>query len=288
MSGRACHRVIAAGAELAGDVSIGAYSIIGSARAPRRRHDRQPARRHRGHARRSVRAISIFQFASIGAEPQDLKYHGEDERADHRRRQSHPRVLHRCSPAPTGGGMLTSIGSGNLLMNYSHIAHDCILGDRNVVANGVQLGGHVTIEDGVVARRAGRHPPVRARRRVGASSAPGRWCRRMCRRSATPPATAPRCTVSTAVGLKRARLLRTRPSRCSSAPTASCSSQACAPASVAACPRRSATVCRRSSASSRSSRVPNAACAGRGEPAEGRGSEARASLDTCSSNPRDP
>ena len=63
--------------------------------------------------------------------------------------------------------MVTRVGNGNLLMNYSHIAHDCILGDRNVVANGVQLGGHVTIEDGVVlGALAGIHQFV-AHRRVG-------------------------------------------------------------------------------------------------------------------------
>ena len=103
----------------------------------------------------------IFQFASVGAEPQDLKYHGEDSALiigdDNRIRE-----FCTLQPGTEGGGMITRVGSGNLLMNYSHIAHDCILGDRVVVANGVQLGGHVTIEDGVVlGALAGIHQFVR-------------------------------------------------------------------------------------------------------------------------------
>src|SRR5262249_62088831 len=51
------------------------------------------------------------------------------------------------TPGTAGGGMITRLGDHNLVMNYSHIAHDCILGNHNIVANGVQLGGHVVIED---------------------------------------------------------------------------------------------------------------------------------------------
>jgi UDP-N-acetylglucosamine acyltransferase len=91
----------------------------------------------------------IFQFASIGAAPQDLKYHGEDSQLvigdDNRIRE-----FCTLQPGTEGGGMLTRVGHGNLLMNYAHIAHDCLLGDRIIVANGVQLGGHVGVADGAV------------------------------------------------------------------------------------------------------------------------------------------
>ena len=58
--------------------------------------------------------------------------------------------------------MITRIGSDNLLMAYSHVAHDCVLGDRIVLANGVQLGGHVQVEDyAVIGALAGIHQFVR-------------------------------------------------------------------------------------------------------------------------------
>lgn len=103
----------------------------------------------------------IFQFASIGAMPQDLKYQGEDSEL---RIGDDNRIREFCTlqPGTEGGGMLTRIGNGNLLMNYSHIAHDCLLGDHNTVANGVQLGGHVVIEHGaVLGALAGIHQFVR-------------------------------------------------------------------------------------------------------------------------------
>src|SRR5262249_55024421 len=55
------------------------------------------------------------------------------------------------NPGTTGGGMITRVGNHNLLMMYCHIAHDCILGDHNVIANGATLAGHVTLEDYVIA-----------------------------------------------------------------------------------------------------------------------------------------
>lgn len=91
----------------------------------------------------------IFQFAAIGAVPQDLKYRGEDSVLviGSRNQIREFATLH---PGTEGGGMVTRVGDDNLLMNYSHVAHDCILGHRNIVANGAQLGGHVVVEDFVV------------------------------------------------------------------------------------------------------------------------------------------
>jgi UDP-N-acetylglucosamine acyltransferase len=162
MSGAHIHptAIVAAGAELAPDVSIDAYAIIGSRVRLGAGTTVGPHVVVEGNTTIGARN-RIFQFASIGAEPQDLKYHGEDSALiigdDNRIRE-----FCTLQPGTEGGGMVTKIGNGNLLMNYSHIAHDCILGDRIVVANGVQLGGHVIIEDGaVLGALAGIHQFVR-------------------------------------------------------------------------------------------------------------------------------
>lgn len=130
------------------DVAVGAHSIVG----PRVRIGAGTAVGPHVviEGRTTIGARNrIFQFAALGAIPQDLKYRGEDSELligdDNRIREFC--TLH---PGTEGGGMVTRVGTGNLLMNYSHIAHDCVLGDHNVVANGVQLGGHVVIEHGVV------------------------------------------------------------------------------------------------------------------------------------------
>jgi UDP-N-acetylglucosamine acyltransferase len=91
----------------------------------------------------------IFQFASIGAEPQDLKYRGEPSRLeigdDNRIREF--TTLHRGTE---GGGMLTRIGNDVLLMNYVHIAHDCRVGDHSIIANSTELAGHCVLDEWVV------------------------------------------------------------------------------------------------------------------------------------------
>ena len=86
----------------------------------------------------------FYQFASIGEDPQDLKYDGEKtwlEIGDHNTIRE-ACSLHRGT-AQDGG--LTKIGSHNLLMVNTHIAHDCSIGDHNVLANNVGIAGHVTI-----------------------------------------------------------------------------------------------------------------------------------------------
>jgi len=91
----------------------------------------------------------IFQFASVGADPQDLKYHGEPSRLeigdDNRIREF--TTIHRGTE---GGGMLTRIGSQVLLMNYVHVAHDCFIGDHSIIANSTELAGHCVLEEWVV------------------------------------------------------------------------------------------------------------------------------------------
>jgi UDP-N-acetylglucosamine acyltransferase len=91
----------------------------------------------------------IFQFASVGAAPQDLKYRGEPSRLeigdDNRIREF--TTIHRGTE---GGGMLTRIGNDVLIMNYAHIAHDCHVGDHAIIANSTELAGHCVLEEWVV------------------------------------------------------------------------------------------------------------------------------------------
>jgi len=91
----------------------------------------------------------IFQFASIGAAPQDLKYKGEPSRLeigdDNRIREF--TTIHRGTE---GGGMVTRIGNHVLLMNYVHVAHDCAIGDHSIIANSTEIAGHCQLEEWVV------------------------------------------------------------------------------------------------------------------------------------------
>jgi UDP-N-acetylglucosamine acyltransferase len=91
----------------------------------------------------------IFQFASIGADPQDLKYRGEPSRLeigdDNKIREF--TTIHRGTE---GGGMVTRVGSGVLLMNYVHVAHDCQIGDHSIIANSTEIAGHCVLEEWVV------------------------------------------------------------------------------------------------------------------------------------------
>jgi UDP-N-acetylglucosamine acyltransferase len=91
----------------------------------------------------------IFQFASVGSVPQDLKYSGEDSSLIIGDRNL-IREYVTLQPGTASGKMETTIGSENLFMVSSHVAHDCIVGDRNVLANSVAVAGHVEIGNGVV------------------------------------------------------------------------------------------------------------------------------------------
>ncbi len=91
----------------------------------------------------------IFPFASIGTQPQDLKYKGENNSLEIGKNNM-IREYVTINPGTQGGGGKTIIGNNCLLMISSHIAHDCNVGNDVVIANNVPLGGHVTIEDSVV------------------------------------------------------------------------------------------------------------------------------------------
>ena len=91
----------------------------------------------------------IFPFASIGTQPQDLKFKNEKNTLIIGE-QNIIREYVTINPGTEGGGSKTEIGSNCLLMISSHIAHDCKIGNNVIIANNVPLGGHVTIEDSVV------------------------------------------------------------------------------------------------------------------------------------------
>ena len=88
----------------------------------------------------------IFQFATIGEDCQDLKYHGEKTRLEIGDENTFREgvTVHRGTVQDQG---LTRIGSHNLFMAYSHVAHDCVIGNYCIMANQATLGGHVTIGD---------------------------------------------------------------------------------------------------------------------------------------------
>ncbi len=88
----------------------------------------------------------IFQFASVGEDPQDLKYAGETTQL-HIGDNNIVREYATINRGTKDGGALTKIGSNNLLMAYIHIAHDCQIGDNTVFANGASLAGHVSVGD---------------------------------------------------------------------------------------------------------------------------------------------
>jgi UDP-N-acetylglucosamine acyltransferase len=88
----------------------------------------------------------FFPYSTAGVASQDLKYKGEraETRIGHRNRVREFVTIHRGTQ---GGGLVTAIGSDNLLMAYAHVAHDARIGDHVIMANGVTLAGHVSIGD---------------------------------------------------------------------------------------------------------------------------------------------
>ncbi|MAJ86179.1 MAG: acyl-[acyl-carrier-protein]--UDP-N-acetylglucosamine O-acyltransferase [Candidatus Pelagibacter sp.] len=95
------------------------------------------------------KGTKIFPFASIGTQPQDLKFEGEVNSLVIGENNI-IREYVTINPGTKGGGLKTEIGDNCLLMISSHIAHDCKIGNNVIIANNVPLGGHVTIEDSVI------------------------------------------------------------------------------------------------------------------------------------------
>ena len=114
----------------------------------------------------------IYPFASIGNDPQDLKFKGEDTKLEIGN-DNKIREYVTINTGTNGGGGLTKIGNNCLFMVSSHIAHDCTVGDNVILANSVPLGGHVCIEDNVII---GGNSAVQQFTRVGRSAMIGGMC----------------------------------------------------------------------------------------------------------------
>ena len=95
------------------------------------------------------KGTKIFPFASIGTQPQDLKFNNEKSILLIGENNT-IREYVTINPGTKGGGSKTTIGNNCLFMISSHVAHDCNIGNNVIIANNVPLGGHVTIEDSVV------------------------------------------------------------------------------------------------------------------------------------------
>ena len=135
-------------AELDSDVEIGPYSVIGAGVTIGKGSKIHSHASIQGRTRLGEHNV-VFPFATVGSVPQDLKYRGEPSELTIGDRNT-IREYVSLNPGTAGGGMITQVGDQNLLMMYCHIAHDCRVGSRNVIANGATLGGHVTIEDFVI------------------------------------------------------------------------------------------------------------------------------------------
>lgn len=137
--------IVEAGARIADSVDIGAYAIVGP-------HVEIGAGTRigshvviKGHTRIG-RNNRIFQFASLGEEPQDKKYAGEDTRLEIGDNNT-IREFCTFNCGTSQDAAVTRVGSENWVMAYVHIAHDCQVGDKTIFANGVQLAGHVHVDD---------------------------------------------------------------------------------------------------------------------------------------------
>jgi UDP-N-acetylglucosamine acyltransferase len=140
--------IVSPQAELASDVTVGPYTVIG------------PGVKIGAGTWIGPHAVingpttigqgnKIFQFASIGDAPQDLKYKGEPTRLEIGDRNVF-REFTTMNRGTVGGGGVTVIGSDNLFMAFTHVAHDCRVGSKCVMANYATLAGHVELGDWVI------------------------------------------------------------------------------------------------------------------------------------------
>ena len=140
--------VIDPDAEIAGDVSIGPYSVIGATVAIDAGTRIGPHVVIKGHTRIG-RDNTVYQFASIGEDPQDKKYNGEPTLLEIGDRNTIREfvTINRGTVQDEG---VTRLGDDNWIMAYVHIAHDCQIGNQTIFANNASLAGHVTVGDYVI------------------------------------------------------------------------------------------------------------------------------------------
>lgn len=139
--------IVAEGAVLGEGTTVGAYSIIGPNVVVGRGTKIGPHVVLEGHTVFGDDNV-IFQFASIGSHPQDLKYRGEPSRLVIGSRNI-IREYVTIQPGTEGGGMMTTVGNRNLFMANCHLGHDSCMGDNNIIANSAALSGHTVLGSGV-------------------------------------------------------------------------------------------------------------------------------------------
>ena len=122
------HAVIGPGVEIGAGTEVGPHTVI-----------RGPTRIGKDNR--------IYPFCSIGESPQDKKYRDGEQSILEIGNGNVIREYCSIHRGTAGGGGLTRIGDGNWIMAYTHIAHDCLLGDDIVISNGAQLAGHVRVDD---------------------------------------------------------------------------------------------------------------------------------------------
>ena len=157
--------IVHPGARLAEGVQVGAYSIVGEHVVIGEGTSVGPHVVIEGHTTIGCNN-RIFQFCSLGSEPQDKKYAGEPTRLE----IGDGNTIREFCSFSTGtvqDGGLTRVGHDNWIMAYVHVAHDCVVGDHTIFANNATLAGHVTVGDwAILGGFTGVHQFVR----VGAHS----------------------------------------------------------------------------------------------------------------------
>ena len=163
--------LIDSNSKISKDVSIGAYSIIGP------NVEIGEGTIIQSHVNITGNTVigafnKIYPFASIGNDPQDLKFEGEITKLEIGNNNK-IREYVTINPGTKGGGGKTRVGNNCLFMVSSHIAHDCVVGNNVILANNVPLGGHSYIDDHVII---GGNSAVQQFTRVGKFAMIGGMC----------------------------------------------------------------------------------------------------------------
>ena len=163
--------IIDSNAKISKNVKIGPYSIIGPNVEIDDETEIQSHVNIIGYTKIGKKN-KIYSFASIGNDPQDLKFQGEEtklEIGDNNKIREYVTI----NPGTKGGGGITRVGDNCLFMVSAHIAHDCIVGNNVILANNVPLGGHAQIDDDAII---GGNSAVQQFTRVGKSAMIGGMC----------------------------------------------------------------------------------------------------------------
>ena len=163
--------IIDSAAKIGQNVKVGPYSIIGANVEIGEGSEIQSHVSIIGNTKIGMNN-KIYPFASIGNDPQDLKFNGEETKLEIGNNNK-IREYVTINPGTKGGGGLTKIGNSCLFMVSSHIAHDCFVGNNVILANNVPLGGHAIIENNVII---GGNSAVQQFTRVGRSAMIGGMC----------------------------------------------------------------------------------------------------------------